>query len=177
MVAWSLPVWAAPVDDLLDALGVPQIVEIMREEGMAYGEEIATDLLSTSANAKWTQTVSDIFDVDQMRGGAAAAPAPPAPPPMPEGPPPDAKLKAAVIKAILKFGELDSAPSADGSASASGGGLWDKVSSELEAPPTADALELRRIANLVKAEWEVGARSRRRRCGGGVVAVWRCAVR
>jgi len=58
---------------LFDALGLPEMIEIMREEGLAYGEEIATDLLSTSANAKWTQTVSDIYDVDQMRGGAAAA--------------------------------------------------------------------------------------------------------
>ena len=58
---------------LFDALGLPEMIAIMREEGLAYGEEIATDLLSTTTNAKWEKTVSDIYDVDRMRGGASAA--------------------------------------------------------------------------------------------------------
>lgn len=58
---------------LFDALGLPEMISIMREEGLAYGSEIATDLLSSAANAKWDKTVSDIYDLDRMRGGAAAA--------------------------------------------------------------------------------------------------------
>ena len=58
---------------LFDALGLPEMIAIMREEGLAYGAEIAMDLLSTTTNAKWDKTVSDIYDVDRMRGGAAAA--------------------------------------------------------------------------------------------------------
>ena len=58
---------------LFDALGLPEMIAIMREEGLAYGAEIATDLLSTTTNAKWEKTVSDIYDVDRMRGGTSAA--------------------------------------------------------------------------------------------------------
>jgi hypothetical protein len=58
---------------LFDALGLPEMIEIMREEGLAYGEEIATDLLSSTSNAKWTHTVSEIYNADRMRSGAAAA--------------------------------------------------------------------------------------------------------
>ncbi|MFZ3584601.1 DUF2059 domain-containing protein [Loktanella sp. DJP18] len=58
---------------LFDALGLPDMIAIMREEGLAYGDEIATDLLSTTTNAKWDETVSDIYDLDRMRDGAAAA--------------------------------------------------------------------------------------------------------
>ena len=41
---WAMPVHAAQVDDLLEALGVPQIVGIMREEGLDYGETLAEDM-------------------------------------------------------------------------------------------------------------------------------------
>lgn len=58
---------------LFAALGLPDMIDIMREEGLVYGDEIATDLLSTTTNAKWKKTVSDIYDLDRMRGGAAAA--------------------------------------------------------------------------------------------------------
>ena len=58
---------------LFDALGLPEMIAIMREEGLAYGEEIASDLLSDTTNDKWDETVSAIYDVDRMRGGTAAA--------------------------------------------------------------------------------------------------------
>ncbi len=58
---------------LFDALGLPEMIQIMRDEGLAYGEEIATDLLSDQTNANWDKTVSDIYNVDRMRGGAASA--------------------------------------------------------------------------------------------------------
>lgn len=58
---------------LFDALGLPEMIEIMREEGLDYGEEIATDLLSERTNAAWGAKVSDIYDVGRMRTGVAAA--------------------------------------------------------------------------------------------------------
>ncbi|MCF7700711.1 DUF2059 domain-containing protein [Loktanella sp. M215] len=58
---------------LFDALGLPEMIEIMREEGLAYGQDINDGLLSGAASAAWDKTVSDIYDVDRMRGGAAAA--------------------------------------------------------------------------------------------------------
>ena len=58
---------------LYDALGLSEMIAIMREEGLAYGEEIASDLLSTTTNEKWDETVSAIYDVDRMRDGTAVA--------------------------------------------------------------------------------------------------------
>lgn len=58
---------------LFEALGLPDMIAIMREEGLVYGDEIATDLLSTTTNAKWDKTVSDIYDFDRMRDGAEVA--------------------------------------------------------------------------------------------------------
>lgn len=66
LIAWSLPVWASPTNDLLDALGVPQIVTIMREEGMEYGETLAADMVPGGSSAGWTATVNRIYDEERM---------------------------------------------------------------------------------------------------------------
>lgn len=66
VLSWSLPAWASPADDLLDALGVPQIVEIMRAEGMEYGDTIAEDMIPGGATATWDATVDRIYDEDRM---------------------------------------------------------------------------------------------------------------
>ncbi|SEN25723.1 hypothetical protein SAMN04488003_11220 [Loktanella fryxellensis] len=58
---------------LFAALGLPEMLEIMRDEGIAYGDEIAADLLGGSGGADWDATVTGIYDVDRMRGGVAAA--------------------------------------------------------------------------------------------------------
>jgi hypothetical protein len=47
---------------LFRALGMPQIIEVMREEGVEYGETIRTDLLQGQGGARWSATVSDIYD-------------------------------------------------------------------------------------------------------------------
>ena len=51
---------------LLDALGLPEIVGIMREEGMSYGEEMAMDLIPGGATKRWMDEVSAIYDTDTM---------------------------------------------------------------------------------------------------------------
>lgn len=66
MLSWSMPVWATPVDDLLDALGVPQIVDIMREEGLVYGDTLAQDMIPGGSSNGWTATVARIYDQDRM---------------------------------------------------------------------------------------------------------------
>ena len=60
------PSWAAPVDDLIDALGVPQMIELMRVEGLEYGEDLANDLLPGGSDAAWKATVSEIYDTERM---------------------------------------------------------------------------------------------------------------
>lgn len=66
LIAWSVPAWATPTNDLLNALGVPQIVDIMREEGVEYGETLATDMVPSGVTAGWIATVDRIYDEDRM---------------------------------------------------------------------------------------------------------------
>ncbi len=62
--AW--PVWAESADDLLDALGVEEIVSVMRTEGLDYGEELARDMLPGGSSSTWSSDVSSIYDTDTM---------------------------------------------------------------------------------------------------------------
>lgn len=57
---------AAKVDALFDALGLPEMLEIMREEGLDYGETIATDMFPGNSIARWNEAVSQIYDIDMM---------------------------------------------------------------------------------------------------------------
>lgn len=66
LLAWSLPVWASPTTDLLNALGVPQIVSIMREEGIEYGDTLAADMIPGGGTEGWSATVARIYDEDRM---------------------------------------------------------------------------------------------------------------
>lgn len=66
VIVWSLPAWATPTNDLLNALGVPQIVEIMREEGVEYGETLAVDMVPGGGTEGWTSTVDRIYDTERM---------------------------------------------------------------------------------------------------------------
>lgn len=63
-LAW--PAWAAPSDDLFDALGVAEMVEIMRVEGETYGEDLATDMLPGGSDPGWMALVAEIYDTDLM---------------------------------------------------------------------------------------------------------------
>ncbi|MCR9111020.1 DUF2059 domain-containing protein [Marivita sp. XM-24bin2] len=66
LMAWTFPGWANPTNDLLDALGVPQIVDIMRKEGISYGEMLAEDMVPGGGTAGWDETVKRIYDEDRM---------------------------------------------------------------------------------------------------------------
>jgi hypothetical protein len=63
---WAQESDAEKVDQLFDALGMPQMIEIMREEGLAYGETLATDMLPGGRSAEWSMAVSAIYDVEMM---------------------------------------------------------------------------------------------------------------
>jgi hypothetical protein len=56
----------ADARSLFNALGMPEIIEVMREEGVEYGETIREDLLQGQGGAGWTAIVSDIYDSDAM---------------------------------------------------------------------------------------------------------------
>lgn len=62
----ALPLRAAPADDLMRALRVGDMLGIMREEGLAYGEDMAQDMFPGGANDQWSGLVSQIYDVEKM---------------------------------------------------------------------------------------------------------------
>jgi len=64
--ALAAPVFAAPEDDLIEALGVPQMVQIMREEGQGYGADLGRDMLPGGSDAAWEAVVDRIYDTDAM---------------------------------------------------------------------------------------------------------------
>ena len=57
---------AAP-DALIEALRLPEMLEVMREEGIAYGEDIGIDLFDGGGNPEWSEIVSTIYDLDRMQ--------------------------------------------------------------------------------------------------------------
>jgi hypothetical protein len=63
--AWAQSV--APIDTLYRALGMDDVLAIMREEGLSYGEDMQVDLLGGQGGARWMATVSQIYDVSLMR--------------------------------------------------------------------------------------------------------------
>lgn len=65
------PLWAQPtdetkVDQLLGALGMPDIIEIMREEGLSYGRTLAEDMIPGGPTEQWGMAVSTIYDTEMM---------------------------------------------------------------------------------------------------------------
>jgi hypothetical protein len=64
---------AAPVvaqdraaSDLFDKLGLPEIITVMRDEGLRYGDTIATDMLPSGPSPRWSARLDTIYDVDAM---------------------------------------------------------------------------------------------------------------
>ena len=57
---------AADIDALYDALGLPEIIAIMREEGIDYGEELGAEMFQGSAGSDWRDVVNAIYDEDTM---------------------------------------------------------------------------------------------------------------
>jgi hypothetical protein len=50
------------VQALYEALRLTDIVQVMRDEGIAYGDEIGADLFSGAPPADWQETVARIYD-------------------------------------------------------------------------------------------------------------------
>ena len=66
----ALPLHADPakegIDDLLDALQIDSMLEIMRVEGLAYGADLGDDMFQGGDNARWQTLLSQIYDVPKM---------------------------------------------------------------------------------------------------------------
>ena len=60
-------------DALYEALGLPKMLQIMRTEGIDYGETIASDMFPSAAGPRWDAMVSEIYDVEMMHEEVRAA--------------------------------------------------------------------------------------------------------
>lgn len=54
------------LDSLYEALGTPELLDILREEGMAQSEELRDDMFPGRGGAGWSRLVSEIYDTDRM---------------------------------------------------------------------------------------------------------------
>lgn len=71
-VTFALPL-ATPVfaqdsdtDTLFELLMLPEIIDIMREEGIGYGDTIGEDLFGGEPTSEWDDVVGAIYDYDVM---------------------------------------------------------------------------------------------------------------
>ena len=76
----TLPARAATeseVDALLEALRMHETLDVMREEGLLYADELAEEMLASGTTPGWRARVADIYDPEQMyaqvRAGFIAA--------------------------------------------------------------------------------------------------------
>jgi len=63
----------AAVDALFAALALPDLIDIMREEGLEYGAQINTDLFPAQGGAEWHATIAAIYDSERMQTEVRAA--------------------------------------------------------------------------------------------------------
>jgi hypothetical protein len=55
------------VDDLMMALQIDDLLTVMRVEGVAYGEELAQDMLPGGITPRWLSLLDEIYDTEKMR--------------------------------------------------------------------------------------------------------------
>lgn len=63
----------AQVDALLVALRIDDTIGILREEGLAYGQTLETDMFPGGGGSGWTGTVARIYDAERMRAAFTQA--------------------------------------------------------------------------------------------------------
>lgn len=69
LILLALPLRAAPpegMDRLVEALALPDLVAIMREEGRAYGDDIEDEMFAGRGGARWDAQVAEIYDGGRM---------------------------------------------------------------------------------------------------------------
>jgi hypothetical protein len=74
VLALGLPAAAQPtsrIGPLYEALGLPSLLEIMREEGIGYGRELERDLFPGRGRSAWEATVGEIYALKRMEAEVA----------------------------------------------------------------------------------------------------------
>lgn len=62
-----------PEEQLFEALKLPEILNVMREEGIAYGAKIGDDLFPGAIDPDWSAQVELIYDTERMQAQSLAA--------------------------------------------------------------------------------------------------------
>ena len=70
---WMLAVMPAraevpqDIQELVQALAIPEIIQVMRQEGLDFGDELAEDMFPGRGGDKWHALLDSIYDADRMR--------------------------------------------------------------------------------------------------------------
>jgi len=70
LVQAEAPEAGAPAEEvaaLLDAIGMGELLPIMRQEGLDYAEDLAADMFPGRGGARWENQVDRIYDTARMR--------------------------------------------------------------------------------------------------------------
>lgn len=62
----AMPAHAAPSDEVMDLIKLDQLLQIMRQEGVAYGSDMAADMFAGGQNAQWQALLDEIYDIEKM---------------------------------------------------------------------------------------------------------------
>lgn len=65
-----LPVLAAPVDDLAQALRLPELFGVLAQEGVSYGADLEAELFPDAGGNRWDAVVAAIHDKARMEAVA-----------------------------------------------------------------------------------------------------------
>jgi len=71
LIAIAVSASAAVASDartLYEAMGLPEIIEIMREEGIAYGDDLRDEMFPGQGAAGWPRVVERIYAYDRLEG-------------------------------------------------------------------------------------------------------------
>ncbi|MEJ6398906.1 hypothetical protein [Yoonia sp. 208BN28-4] len=68
VAATALPAQTDRASELFDVLELGTVLEIMRDEGLGYGQELGEEMFPERVNADWTALVARIYDLDTMIG-------------------------------------------------------------------------------------------------------------
>lgn len=58
---------------LFDIMGLPDIIDIMRDEGVSYGGQVGVDLFPENVGPSWSAAVQTIYDPVMMQGAVKSA--------------------------------------------------------------------------------------------------------
>ena len=70
----AVPATAEDAADVVEAIRLNEILEVMQQEGLAYADSLAEELFPDGrGGAEWEAAVADIYDLDRIQTGFAEA--------------------------------------------------------------------------------------------------------